>query len=120
MPSLPPDGPGVIRDETGAQTLLGYVVDIRDTDGTARCWLETGPQHGNRHGGLHGGIMAYFNWSAKNFASLIFPKGSELPEEFELLHGDGLQRMARFTTVDEVEAARDELLDIVDLWCMTR
>lgn len=73
MPSLPPDGdpngPGIIRDETGAQTLLGYVVDIRETDGTARCWLDIGAQHGNRHGGLHGGIMSAMLDNAMGFAA---------------------------------------------------
>lgn len=69
---------------------------------------------------LHGGIMAYFHWSAKDFASLIFPRGSEIPGEFEQLEGDGLQRMIRFVDVESVEAAREELLDIVDMWCSTR
>jgi uncharacterized protein YceH (UPF0502 family) len=69
---------------------------------------------------LHGGIMAYFHWSAKEFASLIFPRGSETPGEFETLEGDGLQRMMRFVDVESVEAARDELLDVVDMWCSTR
>jgi hypothetical protein len=66
---------------------------------------------------LHGGIMAYFHWSAKDFASLIFPLGSRIPGGFELLSGTGLQRMVRFTEVDDVHAAHDELLDIVDAWC---
>ncbi|MEM9040287.1 MAG: DUF1801 domain-containing protein [Actinomycetota bacterium] len=66
------------------------------------------------------GIMAYFHWSAKEFASLIFPKGSEIPGDFDLLEGDGLQRMARFVDVDAVDEHRDELLDIVDMWCSTR
>lgn len=52
------DGPGIIRDETGAQTLLGYVVDISADDGKGRCVLDIGAQHGNRHGALHGGIIA--------------------------------------------------------------
>jgi Domain of unknown function (DU1801) len=69
---------------------------------------------------LHGGIMAYFHWNAKEFASLVFPNGSKLPGEFERLEGDGLQRMMRFADVDSVEAAHEELLDIVDLWCSTR
>lgn len=66
---------------------------------------------------LNNGIMAYFNWSAKEFASLIFPRGSEIPGEFECLEGDGLQRMMRFVDLASVEARRDDLLDIVDLWC---
>ncbi|WP_299295099.1 PaaI family thioesterase [uncultured Tateyamaria sp.] len=73
MPSLPPDGdpngPGIIRDETGAQTLLGYVVDIREAGGVSRCWLDIGVQHGNRHGGLHGGIMSAMLDNAMGFAA---------------------------------------------------
>jgi Domain of unknown function (DU1801) len=69
---------------------------------------------------LHGGIMAYFHWNAKEFASLVFPNGSKIPGEFERLEGDGLQRMMRFADIASVDAARDDLLDIVDLWCATR
>lgn len=61
---------GIIRDETGAQTLIGYVVDIRD--GTARCHLDVGPQHGNRHGGLHGGIISCLLDNAMGFAATLF------------------------------------------------
>ncbi len=49
---------GVIRDETGTQTLIGYVVDVSAKDGQGRCWMDIGPQHTNRHKALHGGIMA--------------------------------------------------------------
>jgi hypothetical protein len=66
---------------------------------------------------LYGGIMAYFHWSAKEFASLIFPLGSRIPGRFDLLQGDGVQRVARFADVAAVEASRDELRDIVDEWC---
>jgi hypothetical protein len=66
---------------------------------------------------IHGGIMAYFHWSAKEFASLIFPLGSRLRGDFDLLHGNGLQRMIRFHSIDEVNANSDQLLDIVDTWC---
>lgn len=34
--------------------------------------------------------------------------------------GDGVQRMMHFVDIDVVEAARDEALDIVDIWCATR
>ncbi len=47
----------LIRDETGTQTLIGYVVDISDP-AHGRCHLDLGPQHLNRHGVLHGGIAA--------------------------------------------------------------
>jgi hypothetical protein len=66
---------------------------------------------------LHSGIMAYFHWSAKEFASLIFPLGSGIPGGFDLLQGSGLQRIIRFHDTDEVDAHRDQLLDIVDAWC---
>lgn len=69
---------------------------------------------------LHGGIMAYFHWNAREFASLVFPKGSEISGKFERLEGDGLQRMMRFVDVESVVAARDDLLDIVDVWCSAR
>ncbi|MEL6451127.1 MAG: PaaI family thioesterase [Pseudomonadota bacterium] len=70
-PPDPPDGPGIIRDETGAQTLLGYVVDISAQDGKGRCLLDIGPQHGNRHGGLHGGIMSCMLDNAMGFAASL-------------------------------------------------
>lgn len=71
MNSQPPDLPGIIRDETGAQTLLGYVVDITAQDGTARCLLDIGAQHGNRHGSLHGGIIACMLDNAMGFAASL-------------------------------------------------
>ncbi|TRW99455.1 PaaI family thioesterase [Paracoccus sp. M683] len=46
----------LIRDETGAQRLLGYVLDVARGDGRAACSLDLGPQHLNRTGILHGGI----------------------------------------------------------------
>lgn len=71
MPSQPPENKGMIRDETGAQTLLGYVVDISAGDGTARCHLDIGPRHTNHHGGLHGGIMSCMLENAKGFAASL-------------------------------------------------
>lgn len=56
MPSPLPDTSALIENETGTQTLIGYVVDVSDPDGQARCWLDIGPQHTNRHNVLHGGI----------------------------------------------------------------
>ena len=58
MPSPQPKDDHLIRDETGTQTLIGYVVDVSDPDGSGRCWLDIGPQHTNRHRVLHGGIAA--------------------------------------------------------------
>lgn len=50
--------PGLIHDETGAQRLIGYVLDVGAGDGTARCWLDLDARHLNRHDRLHGGIAA--------------------------------------------------------------
>ncbi len=68
MTSALPD-PHLILDETGAQTLLGYIVDL--SDGTARCHLDIAPQHGNRHGGLHGGIMCCMLDNAMGYAAAL-------------------------------------------------
>lgn len=56
------DHPGIIRNETGAQELIGYVLDVsqQDDDGNrfARCWLDIEPKHLNRHQALHGGLIS--------------------------------------------------------------
>ncbi|MBB3713785.1 uncharacterized protein (TIGR00369 family) [Limimaricola variabilis] len=51
-------GPGIIEGETGAQRLIGYVLDVGQSDGRARCHLTVTADHTNRHGMLHGGIVA--------------------------------------------------------------
>ena len=48
----------LIHDETGPQRLIGYVLDVGQTDKAARCWLDLDARHLNRHGVLHGGIAA--------------------------------------------------------------
>jgi uncharacterized protein (TIGR00369 family) len=47
---------GLITDETGAQRLIGYVLDVGQQDRCARCHLSLTDQHLNRHGVLNGGI----------------------------------------------------------------
>jgi acyl-coenzyme A thioesterase 13 len=56
LPSPLPETAHLIENETGTQTLIGYVVDVSDPDGRGRVWLDIGPQHTNRHNVLHGGI----------------------------------------------------------------
>ncbi len=51
-------GDAIIRDETGTQRTLGYVLDLSGGDGRARCRLTVDGRHTNRHGALHGGIVA--------------------------------------------------------------
>lgn len=48
----------VIEDETGAQRLIGYVLDVGQPDGRARCVLRLDDRHLNRQGILHGGLAA--------------------------------------------------------------
>ena len=47
---------GLIENETGAQCLIGYVLDVGKGDGCARCYLTLSDAHLNRHQVLHGGI----------------------------------------------------------------
>lgn len=49
---------GLIRDETGTQRTLGYVLDVGGGDGRARCRLTLDERHTNRHGALHGGLVS--------------------------------------------------------------
>ena len=63
--------PGLVVDETGAQRLIGFVVDLGRGDGTARARLEVGERHLNRHGVLHGGIVATLLDAASGFAASL-------------------------------------------------
>lgn len=47
---------GIIQNETGAQRLIGYVLDVGQPDKHARCHLTLSDVHMNRHGAMHGGI----------------------------------------------------------------
>lgn len=47
-----------IRDETGAQRLLGYVIDLSTPDGSALVRMTVGPDSLNRQDILHGGLAA--------------------------------------------------------------
>ncbi len=51
----PEEKPGLIFNETGTQSLVGYIVDVRDR-AHGRCYLDVNEHHLNRHGALHGGI----------------------------------------------------------------
>lgn len=48
----------LIRDETGTQRLIGYVLDVGHPDLRARCILDLDARHLNRQDILHGGVAA--------------------------------------------------------------
>lgn len=54
---------------SGAQGLVGYVVDLSNPDGSALVSLELRDGHMNRNGTLHGGIHAMLLDAAAGFAA---------------------------------------------------
>lgn len=66
-----------IRDETGTQKLVGYVLEIGHEDGCARVWLDLDERHLNRHNALHGGIATMLLDSASGATGslMVDPSG---------------------------------------------
>ncbi len=65
---------------------------------------------------FHGNIVS-FN-PAKNFVSLLFHRGAEIPGDHPRLEGDGkLTRTMRFRSSAELEAGRAELAAVIRAWC---
>lgn len=60
-----------IRNETGTQKLVGYVIEVGHIDGTARCWLDLDARHLNRHNVLHGGVATMLLDSASGAAGSL-------------------------------------------------
>jgi len=76
--SAPPES-GLIREQSGAQALIGYVVDVGQGDGRGRAWLDIEERHSNRNGMLHGGIIAMLLDAACGFtASMRLGAGEPL------------------------------------------
>lgn len=65
-----------ISEKTGAQSLIGYVVQI--DDGSARVVLDIDERHLNRNNGLHGGIIATLLDSASGYAASLAEDGETL------------------------------------------
>ena len=61
----------ILRDESGAQRLVGFVVDLGGGDGCARCHLDLDARHLNRRGVLHGGIAATLLDAACGFTASL-------------------------------------------------
>ena len=70
----------VIRNETGTQKLVGYVMDVGQPDGRARVWLDLDERHLNRHLVLHGGIASMLLDSASGAtASMAIDRTGKAP-----------------------------------------
>jgi len=64
------------------------------------------------------GNLASFQPKAKQFVSLMFHRGSEIPGNHPDLQGDSaLVRIMRFQDKTEVEAKRQALQAVVREWC---
>jgi hypothetical protein len=67
------------------------------------------------------GNIASFNPRSKAHASLMFHTGAQIPGKHRLLQGGGdTARYMTFETVEDAEAARADLLKVVDAWCRSR
>ena len=63
------------------------------------------------------GNIVSFN-PARNFVSLLFHRGAEIPGEHPGLEGDGkLARTMRFADAEEVAERTDELTSAIRSWC---
>ena len=70
---------------------------------------------------IYQGNMASFNPRTKAHVSLMFHTGATIPGDHPRLIGGGeTARYMTFGNLADVESARDELLDIVNAWCISR
>jgi hypothetical protein len=64
------------------------------------------------------GNIASINPQAKQFVSLMFHRGADIPGDFPHLQGSGeVARYMRFADAADLDARRDELTAIVRAWC---
>ena len=67
------------------------------------------------------GNLASFQPRTKNFVSLMFHRGSEIPGDHPHLKGDAaLVRTMRFTDLRDVEVRRPDLEAVVRAWCESK
>lgn len=70
---------------------------------------------------MYEGNMASFNPRTKAHVSLMFHTGAKIPGTHVRLEGGGeTARYMKFADVDDVEAARDDLISVVEAWCESR
>ncbi len=66
------------------------------------------------------GNIASFNPS-KKLISIMFHRGAEIPGDHPRLEGDGkLVRVMRFADLNDLNAARGELVAVIRAWCDSR
>jgi len=64
------------------------------------------------------GDIASFIPKAKNFVSLLFHRGAEIPGEHPRLEGDArLARTMRFATPEELKRFTPDLERVIQAWC---
>lgn len=66
---------------------------------------------------MYKGNMASYFMNAKKHVSLMFHKGATIKDGNNLLEGDGKEgRVAKFTSLDDIEKKKDALMAIVKEW----
>ncbi len=64
------------------------------------------------------GNIVSFTLGAKNFVSLMFHRGAEIPGDHARLEGDGkLVRTMRFSDYGDLDANRADLEAVIEAWC---
>lgn len=67
---------------------------------------------------VHNGNIASFNPRSKQFASLMFHTGAQIPGDHAILEGGGdVARYVRFSDLDDVERKRADLTRVIRAWC---
>jgi len=70
---------------------------------------------------MYKGNMASFNPRTKAHVSLMFHTGATIPGDHPRLVGGGeTARYMKFESLDDVNSAESDLLDIVNAWCTSR
>lgn len=70
---------------------------------------------------MYEGNMASFNPRTKAHVSLMFHTGASIPGSHPRLEGGGdTARYMKFTDLDDVEDAREEIEAVVRAWCESR
>ena len=70
----------VIRNKTGPQRMMGYVLSFDKATKVLSCWLDIEPKHLNLHGALHGGIITTLLDSVSGYAaSLAYDETGQTP-----------------------------------------